>query len=85
MLHYLDEAVFTKGAVMAKKKYYDSGYMVKNDPSKIANMPSEIMTKMYPENPSYFPDSYIDDSMHGIDMLGKKARNNPNYIKGMVE
>ena len=71
---------------MAKKKFYDSmGYMIKNDPSKVANMPTEIMTKYYPENPSYFPETYIDDSMDGVDKLGKKARQNPNYIKGMVE
>lgn len=70
---------------MAKKKYYDSGYMVKNDPSKIANMPTETMLKMYPENPSYFPNTELDDSIHGIDKLGAKARNNPNYVKGMVE
>jgi hypothetical protein len=70
---------------MAKKKYHDSGLMVKNDPSKVANMPTEIMLKQYPENPSYFPETYIDDSMHGSDKLGAKARSNPNYIKGMVE
>jgi len=78
---------FLRKANMAKKRYYDSmgGYMVKNDSSKVANMPTETMTKLYPENPSYFPETYIDDSMDGIDKLAKKARNNPNYIKGMVE
>ena len=70
---------------MAKKRYMDSGYMVKNDKSKVAQMPTETMIKMYPENPSYFPETYIDDSINGIDKLGKKASNNPNYVKGNVE
>ena len=70
---------------MAKKRYMDSAYMVKNEMGKVAQMPTETMIKMYPENPSYFPETYIDDSINGIDKLGKKAHNNPNYIKGSVE
>lgn len=71
---------------MAKKKrYYDSGYMIKNDSSKVANMPTEVMQKMYPANPSYYPSTYIDDSIDGIDKLAKKMANNPDLVKGMVE
>jgi hypothetical protein len=70
---------------MAKKKYYDSGYMVKNDVSNIANMPTEIILKMYPENPSYYPATYIDDSMHGADVKMKEMVKSPSLVKGTVE
>lgn len=72
---------------MAKKRYHDkdSGYMVKNDPSQVANMPSETMIKLYPENPSYYPESYIDDSIHGVDKELKDMRNMKGLVKGMVE
>lgn len=63
----------------------DGKQMINNDRSKVANMPSEIMNKMYPENPSYFPDTEIDDSMRGIDAKSKRANMNPNYIKGQID
>lgn len=63
----------------------DGKQMINNDRSKVANMPSEIMSKYYPENPSYFPDTEIDDSMRGIDAKGSRARMNPNYIKGQID
>ena len=70
---------------MAKKKYYDSGYMVKNDNSKVANMPTETMIKMNPENPSYYPNTFIDDSMNGVDKLAKKMASSSSLVKGSVE
>ena len=63
----------------------DGRQMINNDRTKIANMPTEIMAKYYPENPSYFPDTEIDDSMRGADQKGKRAYMNPNYIKGRVD
>lgn len=70
---------------MAKKKYYDSGYMVKNDNSEVANMPSDVMLKQYPENPSYFPETYIDDSINGVDKMANKMAKSSSLVKGMVE
>ena len=67
------------------KKYYDSGYMVKNDSSKVANMPTETMIKLYPENPSYFPDTYIDDSINGIDRESKSMAKSSSLVKGAVD
>ena len=69
---------------MARKRYYDSDYMIKNDESKIANMPTELKLAYYPENPSYYPETEIDDTMDGVDKVGMKARKNPDYVKGYV-
>lgn len=67
-----------------RKRYYDAGYMVKNDPNAIACAPTEIMTKYYPENPSYFSDTYYNDSIDGIDKEMKMVRNMPGTVKGEV-
>lgn len=67
-----------------RKRYYDADYMVKNDPNAIACAPTEIMTKYYPENPSYFSDTYYNDSIDGIDKEMKMARNMPGTVKGEV-
>lgn len=70
---------------MAKKnRFYSEGYMVKNDPSQIANMPKDVITKEYP-SATYYPDTYLDDSMHGIDRQMAGVKKMPGLVKGMVE
>lgn len=49
---------------MANKKYH-SGCMIKNDNSKIANLPQDAVMKTYP-HPGMLDENY-DDSMEGID------------------
>jgi len=41
------------------------GAMIKEDRSKPSNLPLEVIMKAYPEQDSF--DSYIDDSIYGID------------------
>lgn len=41
------------------------GAMIKEDRSKPSNLPQEVMMKEYPEQG--FFNSYIDDSIYGID------------------
>lgn len=48
-------------------------------------MPTETMLKYYPENPSYYPETEIDDSMHGADVKMKEAARMPGLVKGLVE
>ena len=67
-----------------KKKYYDAGYMVKNDKGAIANMPTEIMTKYYPENPSYASETYYSDSIDGIDKQLRMQTKMKGLVKGEV-
>ena len=54
---------------MAKKRYhggesFDS--MIKADPSKVANMPQDVVMKMYPPSPGYF-NPELNDGLSGID------------------
>ena len=50
---------------MAKMKKYHSGSMIKNDNSKIANMPQDVVMKQYPY-PGMLEESY-EDTIDGID------------------
>lgn len=43
----------------------DAG-MIQNDNSKIANLPTEVMMKAYPECPAYM-DWEMEDNIRGID------------------
>jgi hypothetical protein len=47
------------------KALMSHGAMLKEDRSKPSNLPQEVMMKEYPEQ-GYF-NSYIDDSIYGID------------------
>lgn len=55
------------------KRYYSEGHMeekdagmIKNDFSKLANLPTEVMMKPFPPCPAYM-DYDIDDNIRGID------------------
>lgn len=50
--------------------------MIKNDESKIANMPQDVVMKTYPY-PGMLDENY-DDSMDGID---KQMEKNGNVLK----
>ncbi len=42
------------------------GGMLREDRSKIANMPQEVMFKQYPETGPYIPEM-LDDTIRGVD------------------
>jgi len=44
----------------------DAG-MIRENPSAIANLPQEVMIKMYPKTGPYLPEG-LDDSIRGVDM-----------------
>jgi len=83
-------AVSTKGANMAKKRYYSGSYegpesrmnqeasdskMIKEDRSAIANLPQNVMMKEYPKI-DYGYNGNLDDTQRRIDYdMGKDARN----------
>lgn len=71
------------------KRYYDDGramggQMISNDSSKVANMPTEMKQAYYPENPSYYPDTEINDTMSGSDAESRSMRNAAGLVKGRV-
>ncbi len=49
----------------ARQEQKDAG-MVKNDPSKFANLPTEVIMRDFPENPAYM-DYVMEDNIRGID------------------
>lgn len=66
---------------MAKKRYYSDAYagyddrrrqeledsmMIKEDRSKIANLPQEVMIKEYPQSP-YYAQPKLNDTVRGVD------------------
>lgn len=51
--------------VEMRQQQKDAG-MIKNDNTKLANLPTEVMMKAYPECPAYM-EMVMEDNIHGID------------------
>jgi len=88
-----------QGETMAKKRYYDGMYaganprrmqeekdskMIWEDPSAVANLPQQVVYKMYPKTPYNMPEG-LDDTMTGVDrqikddLKRKKPINSEKY------
>jgi hypothetical protein len=55
--------------------------MIREDHSKIANLPQEVMIKPYPQSYDYMPED-IDDGIRGVDrQIGMDNRKRDEYYK----
>ncbi len=73
------------GADARRTQEMQDGGMLREDRSKIANMPQEVMFKQYPDAGPYMPDG-LDDTIRGIDaqMKGDDAKRKAHFAPKKV-
>lgn len=76
------------GKMLEKREYYageesrksqerEDGGMIREDKGAMANMPQNIIMKMYPKPGEYMTEN-LDDSIRGVDMLMGKNKSKRN-------
>jgi hypothetical protein len=62
---YYNEGYYA-GAESRRSEERQEGGMLSEDKSAIANMPQQVMIKMYPKPEGYMPED-LDDTLRGVD------------------